>query len=122
MEILFPRIVLNSSLLNFDMSAPSNKICSDSIFAIFSGNNFNIDNAETDLPQPDSPTTARNSPLSTLKEILSTAPTVAFFKLKVTLSLDTSSKVLLLLSFIDFSKKKIAGNYPCYQSLILLVI
>ena len=69
MEILFPRMVLNSSLLNFDMSAPSNKICSDSIFAIFSGNNFNMDNAETDLPQPDSPTTARNSPLSTLKEI-----------------------------------------------------
>ena len=112
MEILFPRIVLNSSLLNFDMSAPSNKICSDSILAIFSGNNFNIDNAETDLPQPDSPTTARNSPLSTLNEILSTAPTEAFFKLKVTLSLDTSSKVLFLLSFIDFSKKKIAGEDP----------
>ena len=71
-----------------------------------------IDNEETDFPHPDSPTTARNSPRFSLNEILSTAPTDAFFKLNVTLRFEISNKLLFDLLFINYSKKKIAGENP----------
>ena len=63
-------------------------------------NTFRYDYDSTDLPQPDSPTTAKNSPLFILKLILSTAFTEAFFNSNVTLKFKTSNKTSLLYFFI----------------------
>ena len=52
---------------------------------LFLGNNFNIDNAVTDLPLPDSPTIPNTSSFNKLKLILLTTLTTSFFLRKLIL-------------------------------------
>ncbi len=61
-----PLIFLISSLLNLSMSISSNTIDPLTYLAL-GGNNLATAKANVDLPLPDSPTTASDSPLSMLK-------------------------------------------------------
>lgn len=53
--------------------------------ALFFGNNFNIDNAVTDFPLPDSPTIPNTSFFNKLKLILLTTLITLFFLIKLML-------------------------------------
>jgi len=76
--ISFPRIDLISSSGIESRSSLSTPSLEKKIFpflyrAVFDGSNLRIDNAVTDLPEPDSPTMARISPRFTSSEICLTA-------------------------------------------------
>ena len=87
-----------------DRSSPSNSIFFALTVAVFLGSNRIIESAVTDFPQPDSPTMERNSPLCTLKLVLSTALTIPAPVENSTSKSSTSNRTsgLLLLSLFIY--------------------
>ena len=105
-DIWLPRIFLSWSGVCCSISMGSfsclNNIWPETYFAGGIGSNCRMDNAVTDLPEPDSPTIATISPRFTVKEIVFTAVVVAISVTKSTLRSFMCRSKINLLSYFKF--------------------